>query len=110
MIEDTVSKIEAKIHGSEAINDDKKRELLQLLGTLKSEVSELSKTHGEQAESIAGFTEVSAHEAIRSEPNPELLELSLKGLSSSVGGFEKSHPRLVQIVNNISNTLSNLGI
>jgi len=27
-----------------------------------------------------------------------------------VDGFEKSNPRLVQIVNAISNTLSNLGI
>ena len=110
MIEDTVGKIEAKIRAADSIQDDKKRELLQLLGTLKSEVGKLSETHGEQAESIAGFTRVSAHEAIRSEQNPELLELSLKGLSSSVEGFEKSHPRLVQIVNAVSNTLSNLGI
>ena len=110
MIEDTVSKIEAKIQGAESINPDRKQELLHLLGTLKSEVSELSKTHGDEAQSIAGFTEVSAHEATRAEQNPELLELSLKGLSSSVEGFEKSHPRLVQIVNAISNALSNLGI
>jgi len=110
MIEDTVSKIEAKIQGADAISNDKKRELLQLLGTLKSEVGALSKTNSEQAQSIAGFTELSTHEATRSEQNPELLELSLKGLSSSVEGFEKSHPKLVQIVNNISNTLSNLGI
>lgn len=110
MIEDTVSKIEAKIQSSESISGEKKRELLQLLGTLKSEVATLSKTHGEQAESIAGFTEISTHEATRAEQNPELLELSLKGLSSSVEGFEKSHPQLVQIVNAISNMLSNLGI
>jgi Mg2+ and Co2+ transporter CorA len=110
MIEDTVGKIEAKIRGSESISEERKRELLQLLGTLKSEVGELSKTHGEQAESIAGFTEMSAHEATRTEQSPQLLELSLKGLSSSVEGFEKSHPRLVQIVNNISQMLSNLGI
>lgn len=110
MIEDTVSKIEAKIRSSESIKDEKKGELLQLLGTLKSEVATLSKTHGEQAESIAGFTEISTHEATRTEQNPELLELSLKGLSSSVEGFEKSHPQLVQIVNAISNMLSNLGI
>jgi hypothetical protein len=110
MIEDTVSKIEAKIQGADAIKDERKRELLQLLGTLKSEIAGLSKTHGEQAESIAGFTELSAHEATRATQNPELLKLSLEGLSSSVEGFEKSHPRLVQIVNSISNTLSNLGI
>src|SRR5579862_765812 len=110
MIEDTVSNIEAKIQASDTIKEDRKRELLQLLGTLKSEVAALSRTNGEQAQSIAGFTEVSTHEATRAKQNPELLKLSLKGLSSSVGGFEKSHPQLVQIVNAISNMLSNLGI
>jgi len=110
MIEDTVSKIEAKIQGAETIKDERKRELLDLLATLKSEVAGLSRTHGEQAESIAGFTELSAHEATRTEQDPELLKLSVKGLRSSTAGFEKTHPRLVQIVNAISNTLSNLGI
>ena len=66
MLEDTVSKIEARIHASDTIKDERKHELLQLLATLKSEIADLSKTHGEQAQSIAGFTEVSAHEATRS--------------------------------------------
>jgi hypothetical protein len=110
MIGDTIGKIEARIQGADAIKEERRQELLHLLGTLKSEVAELSKTHGEQAESIAGFTELSTHEATRTEQNPELLDLSLQGLSSSVAGFEDSHPRLVQIVNAISNTLSNLGI
>lgn len=81
-----------------------------LVGKLKTEVGELSKTHNEEAQSIASFTQISAQEAMRSQQNPELLDLSLKGLSSSVDGFEKSHPRLVQVVNSISHTLSNLGI
>jgi hypothetical protein len=110
MIEDTIGKIEARIQSAESIKDDRRRELIQLLGTLKSEVAELSKTHVEQAESIAGFAEVSTHEATRMERNPQLLRLSLQGLSSSVTELEKSHPRLVQIVNAISHTLSNLGI
>ncbi len=110
MIEDTIVKIESKIEGADAIKEERRRELLQLLGTLKAEVAALSRTHEEQAESIAGFTEISTHEATRSEQNPELLKLSLEGLGSSVQGFEESHPRLVQIVNAISNTLSNLGI
>ena len=110
MIEDTVGKIEAQIQQSDSISNERKGELLKLLATLKSEVSNLSKTHGDQAESIAGFTAVSAHEATRAHQNPELLELSLKGMSSSVDGFEKSHPQLVQIVNAISQMLSNLGI
>jgi hypothetical protein len=110
MIEDTIGKIETRIKGAEAVKEDRRQELLHLLGTLKTEVAELSKTHEEQAQSIAGFTEVSTHEATRTEQNPELLSLSLKGLGSSVQGFEESHPRLVQIVNSISSTLSNLGI
>ena len=110
MIEDTIGKIEARIQGAETIKEERRHELLQLLATLKSEVASLSKTHGEQAESIAGFTEVSAHEATRSEQNPRLLQLSLQGLNSSVDELEESHPRLVQIVNTISQTLSNLGI
>ena len=110
MIEDTVSKIEAKIQGADAINDDRKRELLQLLGTLKSEVGELSQTHADQAQSIAGFTAVSAHEATREEKNPQLMQLSLDGLAYSVAEFEASHPKLVEAVNRLCTTLSNLGI
>jgi hypothetical protein len=110
MIENTISDIEAKIHGSQSISDERKRELLQLLGTLKSEVGTLAKTHDEQAQSIAGFAQLSTHEATRATQNPESLELSIKGLRSSVDGFEQSHPKLVQIVNSISNTLASLGI
>src|ERR1035441_4008167 len=113
MIEDTIGKIETRIQGTEAMKEERRRELLQLLGTLKSEVAELSKTHEEQAQSIAGFTEVSTHEATRTEQNPELLKLSLEGLGSSVQGFEESHPRLVQIVQDRKSTRlnsSHLGI
>ncbi|MGH7970337.1 MAG: DUF4404 family protein [Limisphaerales bacterium] len=110
MIEDTIAKIRAKLEGADAMKDERRRELLQLLDTLRREVDTLSKTDREQAQSIAGFAELSTHEAMRSEQNPRLLKLSLEGLTSSVAELEESHPRLVQIVNAISNTLSNLGI
>ena len=110
MIRDTIGKIEERLRQADAIKSENKAELLGLLATLKAEVSELSRTDADKAQSIAGFTAVSTHEATREEPNPQLLKLSLEGLSSSVQGFEESHPRLVQIVNAISTTLSNLGI
>jgi Mg2+ and Co2+ transporter CorA len=110
MIEKTISEIEARISGAESVSLTHKQELLQLLGTLKTEVAALSKTHGEQADSIAGFVQLSANEATRVEPNPQLREISTQGLRSSVDGFEQSHPKLVQIVNSISNTLASLGI
>ena len=110
MINETIGKIEARIASVESLSDTRKRELQELLATLKTEVGDLSHTHREQAQSIAGFAEVSAHEATRAEPNPQLLKLSLEGLSSSVHGFEQSHPELARVVNTISQTLSNLGI
>jgi len=110
MIEKTIGEIEAKIRGAGAVNAERKRELLELLGRLKSEIGTLAKTDHEQAQSIAGFAQLSAHEATRTRQNPESLDHSLQGLRSSADGFEKSHPKLVQIVNAISNTLSNLGI
>jgi hypothetical protein len=110
MIQETITQIEARIKKAKSLNEEKKRELLNLLSTLKTEVSELSKTHAEHTQSITGFTEISIHEAIREEKNPQLLKLSLQGLSTSVEGFENSHPKLVGIVNSICNTLSNIGI
>lgn len=110
MIDDTIRKIEAQLESSESLPAGRRRELLELLAQLKSEVGVLSQTHTDEARSIAGFTQVSTHEAMRETRNPQLLDLSLQGLRSSVDGFEKTHPRLVQIVNSISNTLSNLGI
>jgi len=110
MIDQTVGKIESSIRDSKTLPPERRAELLALVGTLKSEIATLSETDAAQARSIAGFTEVSTHEATRDQRNPRLVELSLEGLRSSVTGFEKSHPKLVQIVNAISHQLSNLGI
>lgn len=110
MIEETIGQIERRIRAAESVGPERREELLQLVATLKSEVTALAQTHEDQARSIAGFAQVSAHEATRSEQNPQLVQLSLNGLRSSVAGFEKSHPRLVQIVNGVSNLLSSLGI
>jgi hypothetical protein len=110
MIQETLDKIEARLQSANSLSADKRAELLQLVATLKAEMERLERTHADQAQSIARFTELSAHEATRAEPKPELLRLSLTGLASSVRGFEQSHPRLVQIVNTICTTLSNSGV
>ena len=83
MIQETLSKIEARIRKLSSLRDENKAELLSLLARLKSEIGELSKTHSEEAQSITAFAEVSTHEAARQERNPELLKLSLEGLSAS---------------------------
>ena len=103
MIENTLGEIEARIHQAGAVSPEQKRELIQLLATL-------AQTNGDSADSITGFAKISTYEATRADQNPQLRELSVRGLRSSVDGFEQSHPKLVQIVNSISNTLANLGI
>lgn len=110
MIEDTLANIESRLQNVEGLSADKRRELQGLFATLKSEIAGIKSTHADQAESIAGFAERSAQEATRAQQNPKLLNHSLAGLTSSVEELEKSHPKLVQIVNNISRALSDLGI
>ncbi len=110
MIQDTVKKIKHKISASRSIKEASKSDLLALVSTLEHEVSELAKTHSEHAESITGFTEISAHEATRNVRNQRLLAVALDGLRSSVQGFENSHPKLVENVNAICLMLSNSGI
>lgn len=110
MIRDTISEIEAKLKSAGSLNGQAKQELSGLLAKLKTEITELARTDADKANSIAGFARSSTQEAISSEKNPEQLKLSLDDLAASVEGFEGSHPTLVQIVNRICTTLSNLGI
>lgn len=110
MIQQTLAEIEARLREAESIKNENKGELLDLLAILKSEIEALSETDGDHAQSIAGFTKVSAHEATRDEKDPKLVRLALDGLSTSVSELEKSHPRLVEIVNRICVMLSNTGI
>src|SRR5271157_851995 len=110
MLQKTIENIEAKVRENSSVTDESKAELLSLLAMLKAEVGELSKTHPEQAESITSFAQASAHEATRKEKNPDLLRLSLDGLSASVKELETSHPDLLRIVNGVSQVLANMGI
>ena len=110
MLQDTISKIEGRLQNSSALGEEQRTELLKLLAQLKAEVTELSKTHREEAESIAAFADVSTREATRESKNPEVLEHSLGGLQSSVGEFESSHPGLAAVVNRIASLLANMGI
>jgi hypothetical protein len=110
MINDTLAKIEAQLSGSQSLSPEKRAELLALLQRLREEVAQFSESNDDQAQSIATFAQASTHEATRRERNPELLRHSLDGLSATVEGIEQSHPKLVQVVNSICQTLSNLGI
>ncbi len=110
MIRETLQQVQAKIENSDSLKSESKMELLNLLSALQTEIENLSKTDVDHAESIVSLAQVSAHESTRKEKNPRLHKLSLEALAASVEGFDASHPRLVQLINSICTSLSNLGI
>lgn len=110
MIQDRINKIEETLRNSPNLGAETRDELLGLLQDLKAEVEPIITSHGDDAASIAHFADASVHEATRSQQKPALVEAALKGLSTSVQGFEASHPRLVQVVDRLALTLSNMGI
>lgn len=89
MIEKLISDLEAKI---QTVSGPVKGELLQLLAQLRTEMAALQRTSDDTRE------------------KQKELQSSVEELRSSMSGFEQSHPKLVQAVNSISNTLSNWGI
>lgn len=110
MIHDTLRQLHARIQAAEHVPEATRQELTSLLGSLQHEVEELAKTKAEHAESISGFAQVSAREAVRREPDAEALQHSVSGLSASVRRFEVSHPQLTQTVDALCQLLSNMGI
>jgi len=110
MIQDRIAKIEATLSSSPNIPAETRQELLALLAELKAEVGPFAVTHGEQAQSITQLTGTAVEKATSGVQGPEETAEALEGLTSSVRDFEASHPRLVQIVDRLALTLSNMGI
>lgn len=110
MIDDTIQRIEARLKSSEAMPDSTRAELLQLLSTLKAEVAQLPSSQADRAESIARAAEASTAQAVAPDRDEVTYRGALDELTGSVQEFEASHPRLVQVVNNLANTLAGMGI
>jgi hypothetical protein len=110
MIQDRIAKIEATLSNSPNIPAETRQELLSLLAELKAETAAFAATHGAEAQSLAQLTGTAVERATSEERQPEQTAEALEGLASSVRDFEVSHPRLVQIVDRLALTLSNMGI
>jgi ABC-type transporter Mla subunit MlaD len=108
MLDDTIARLEARLRDSGSLAAENREELLSLLRQLKQELATLEATHSEEARDITDHTE--RFTAAAGERQPDVVKSSFDELAESVAGFENSHPQLVQIVNRIATTLSNLGI
>jgi hypothetical protein len=100
MIPERIAQIEATLHSSANIPEATRRELLELLASLKTEVAAL----GESAPRL------DENAVLPGGGSPGEAAQVAEGLAASVRDFEVSHPRLVQIVDRLALTLSNMGI
>jgi hypothetical protein len=110
MLNDTLNKIDEILKSSSQLTEAQKTELKRLNEQLRKELQELAKTKQEQAASIAGFASVATYEALREQQHPELAQMSMEGLKTSIDEFEQSHPRLFTTIQALISSLRGLGI
>ena len=97
MIEETIRQIEERLQNAANLPPETRTELLSLLAKLRAEASRLPR--GKTLPDLT--TEAGEVKTIQEE---------VERLRSSVEEFEDSHPKLVQLVNHLANTLAGLGI
>ena len=99
MIEDTIRQIEERLQASENLSPETRAELLALLARLRAEANTLPSRDRAPLPARDASTE-----------NAESVQDTVEQLRRSVEEFEGSHPRVVQLVNHLANTLAGLGI
>lgn len=98
MIEDTIRQIEERLRSSENLAPETRHELLTLLAKLRAEAKSLPPSEsGEATPDNTGVEQESVQDTV-------------EHLRRSVEEFEESHPKVVQLVNHLANTLAGLGI
>ncbi len=110
MIPERLAQIEATLRHSPNIPEATRQELLELVAGLKAEVTPLAATHSDNADQITGSADAAVQAAVHRGEQPEKAAEAAEGLTASVRDFEASHPRLVEIVDRLALTLSNMGI
>jgi len=101
MIEDRIQKLESRVRQAGGIPEETKKELLDLIAALKTELPEGA---------TVGATGSSFSEEDHESAGPEALQTAVDDLTESVESLEASHPVAVQVVNRIALILSNMGI
>ena len=96
MIEETIRQIEARLHASETLAPATRQELLALLTQLRAEAAHLPPL--ERLDRPGEAAEV------------QTVQDDVERLRHSVQDFEDSHPKVIQLVNHLANTLAGLGI
>ena len=98
MIEETIQQIEARLKAATDLPPATRAELASLVAKLRAEAARLPANAGDENTRTAA------------DADAESMEDTVEQLRRSVGEFEESHPRLVQLANHLANTLAGLGI
>ena len=105
-----IEAIEQKIQATSQIDTKIKEDLLDLMRSLKTELTDLKKINPNGAHNIADKAQVSTEKVLTSDNKQNELQKDIDGLQETVEEFEVSHPKLVQVVNRICMMLSDIGI
>lgn len=108
MIAERLAKLEGALRDNPNLSDGARQELLGLVSALRAEMASLADTHS--AQQIAGSAEAAVNASIQREQQRQRANQAVEGLAASVREFEASHPKLVEIVDQLTVTLSNMGI
>ncbi|MDD5697441.1 MAG: DUF4404 family protein [Victivallaceae bacterium] len=105
-----IEAIEKEIRETSQLDARIKEDLLDLMCSLKTELSDLNKIRPDTAQDIADKTQVSTKQLLASGGEPAEFRENIAGLRGTVEEFEASHPKLVGIINHLCMMLSDLGI
>jgi hypothetical protein len=110
MIAERLAQLETTLRNNTRLDQATRKELLDLVAGLRAEMAPLADTHGQSAHAITGSAEAAVHATMSQDSGPVATAQAVAGLAASVREFEATHPRLVEIVDQLALTLSNLGI
>ncbi|MBV1961719.1 MAG: DUF4404 family protein [Immundisolibacteraceae bacterium] len=112
MIQEQLEQIEQKIFDNDRLSDDVRNQLLEKLHALQDEleIAQADDFDPESLQSLLGFTQLSAHEALRPQQDPQLFQLALQGVEYNLELFEADHPKLIGLLNSFCMILSDMGI
>jgi len=109
---DTLDRALDRLDRAERLDEAERAELRALLARLRDELHavEGDAATADHARTLAGFTELSAHEATQAQRDETVLRIATDGMRASVERFEQRHPELVDLINQIATALSRMGI
>lgn len=109
MSSERLAKLESMLRQNPNLPEGSRKELLDLVAGLRSEMARLDDSHAETAHQIADHAEAALHASLKGS-QPEQASQAAERLADSVREFEATHPRLVELVDQLAVTLSNMGI